>query len=105
MCVKQVLQWVGIIPKPQKAPTPTPVPQAPPAQVQQRAAAALSETEKLQDEETTGKEKLKTKQKQKGFTAPRDALKSLGAQKYVAPTESLPTQPAGGITTPGGAGG
>ena len=105
MCVKQVLQWVGIIPKPQKAPTPTPVPQAPPAQVQQRAAAALSETEKLQDEETTGKEKLKTKQKQKGFTDPRDALKSLGAQKYVAPTESLQTQPAGGITTPGGAGG
>ena len=105
MCVKQVLQWVGIIAKPQKAPTPTPVPQAPPAQVQQRAAAALSETEKLQDEETTGKEKLKTKQKQKGFTDPRDALKSLGAQKYVAPTESLPTQPAGGITTPGGAGG
>ena len=105
MCVKQVLQWVGIIPKPQKAPAPAPVPQAPPAQIQQRAAAALSETEKLQDEETTGKEKLKTKQKQKGFTDPRDALKSLGAQKYVAPTESLPTQPSGGITTPGGAGG
>ena len=104
MCVKQVLQWVGIIPKPQKQPQQVQVPTAPPAQLQTRAAAALSETEKLQDEETTGKEKLKTKQKQKGFTDPRDALKSLGAQKYVAPTASLPTQPSGGITTPGGGG-
>ena len=101
MCVKQVLQWVGIIPKPQKAPPPPPTPTAPPAQVQQRAASALAETEKLQDAEVTGKEKLKTKQKQKGFTDPRDALKSLGGQKYVAPTESLPSTPEGGITTPG----
>ena len=104
MCVKQVLQWVGIIPKPQKAPPPAPIPQAPPAQVQQRAASALAETEKLQDAEVTGKEKLKTKQKQKGFTTPQDALKSLGGQKYVAPKESLPTAPEGGITTPGAAG-
>ena len=101
MCVKQVLQWVGIIPRPQKAPAPAPIPQAPPAQVQTKAAAALAESEKLQSEETTGKEKLKTKQKQKGFTDPRDSLKSLASQKYVAPTESLPTSPEGGITTPG----
>ena len=102
MCVKQVLQWVGIIPKPQKAPAPPPIPQAPPAQVQQRAASALAETEKLQDAEGTGKEKLKTKQKQKGFTDPRDALKSLGAQsKKPVKEETLPTSPEGGITTPG----
>ena len=101
MCVKQVLQWVGIIPRQQKAPQAAQVPVAPPAQVQTKAAAALADTEKLQSEETTGKEKLKTKQKQKGFTDPRDALKSLGSQKYVAPTESLPDSPEGGITTPG----
>ena len=102
MCVKQVLQWVGIIPKPQKAPAPPPVPKAPPVQRMQRQAASLAENERLDEGQETGKEKLKTKEKQRGFTDPRDALKALGAQsKKPVKEETLPTSPEGGITTPG----
>ena len=101
MCVRKVLQWVGIIPKPQKASTPTPIPKAPPVQRMQRQTAALAETERLDEGQETGKEKLKTKKKQTGFTDPRDALKSLGAQKKIAPEETLPSSPEGGITSPG----
>ena len=101
MCVRQVLEWVGIIPKPQKAPAPPPVPKAPPVQRMQRQAASLAENERLDEGQETGKEKLKTKEKQRGFTDPRDALKSLGAQKKPVKEETLPTSPEGGITTPG----
>ena len=85
MCVKQVLQWVGIIPKPQKQPQQVQVPTAPPAQLQTRAAAALSETEKLQDEEieTTLNKKQKAKLARKTL-----GVKSLGAVE--PPTNAAP---------------
>ena len=54
MCVRQVLQWVGIIPKPQKAPAPPPVPKAPPVQRMQRQAASLAENERLDEGQETG---------------------------------------------------